>query len=234
MAPVAAGRGGAPGAEADGLGQDATTDGVEAVVLPAAAGQPLAHLADERCLPDRGVGAQGAGGEDRVEGAEDALVLGRDAHLLGHGDRELLVGELAAQQGRQVAADAVGLDRDHRLVLGAQEGDHLPAQLGRGVHLGESGLVQLQILDAVELYLELRPERPGGDIAIQGAIKLRSMFQILKFLADNTGDAKEFDIPADTRMGAAEKSPAETMRINVTEEPPVEQRSVGFLRWAIL
>ena len=47
------------------------------------------------------------------------------------------------------------------------------------------------------------------------------MFQILKFLADNTGDAKEFDIPADTRMGAAEKSPAETMRINVTEEPPV-------------
>ena len=71
------------------------------------------------------------------------------------------------------------------------------------------------------VYLELRPDRPGGDFAIQGAIKLRSMFQILEFLADNTGDAKEFDILPDTRIGAAERSPAETMRINVTEEPPV-------------
>jgi hypothetical protein len=71
------------------------------------------------------------------------------------------------------------------------------------------------------VYLELRPGRPGGDFAIQGAIKLRSMFQILEFLADNTGDAKEFDILPDTRIGAAERSPAETMRIHVTEEPPV-------------
>jgi hypothetical protein len=69
------------------------------------------------------------------------------------------------------------------------------------------------------VYLELRPDRPGG-LAIRGAIKLRSMFQILGFLADNIGDAKEFDIPPDTRIGAAERSPAETMRINVTEEPP--------------
>jgi hypothetical protein len=71
------------------------------------------------------------------------------------------------------------------------------------------------------VYLELRPDRPGGGLAIRGAIKLRSMFQILGFLADNTGDAKEFDVPPDTRTGAAERSPAETMRINVTEEPPV-------------
>jgi len=70
------------------------------------------------------------------------------------------------------------------------------------------------------VYLELRPDRPGGDLAIRGAIKLRSMFQILGFLADDIGDAKEFDIPPDTRTGAAERSPAETMRINVTEEPP--------------
>jgi hypothetical protein len=70
------------------------------------------------------------------------------------------------------------------------------------------------------VYLELRPDRPGGDFAIRGAIKLRSMFQILGFLADNTGDAKEFDVAPDTRTGAAERSPAETMRINVTEEPP--------------
>ena len=70
-------------------------------------------------------------------------------------------------------------------------------------------------------YLELRPDRPGGGFAIQGAIKLRSMFQILNFLAGNTGDAKEFEIIPDTRIGALETSPAETMRINVTKEPPV-------------
>ena len=69
------------------------------------------------------------------------------------------------------------------------------------------------------VYLELRPDRPGG-LAIRGAIKLRSMFQILGFLAADIGDAKEFDVPPDTRTGAAERSPAETMRINVTEEPP--------------
>ena len=69
-------------------------------------------------------------------------------------------------------------------------------------------------------YLELRPDRPGGDFAIQGAIKLRSMFQILEFLAADIGDAKEFDVAPDTRTGAAGRSPAETMRINVTREPP--------------
>ena len=70
------------------------------------------------------------------------------------------------------------------------------------------------------VYLELRPDQPGGDLAIQGAIKLRSMFQILEFLAVDIGDAKEFDVAPDTRTGAVERSPAETMRINVTEEPP--------------
>jgi hypothetical protein len=70
------------------------------------------------------------------------------------------------------------------------------------------------------VYLEIRPDRPGGDLAIRGAIKLRSMFQILEFLADAIGDAKEFDVPPDPRAGAAGRSPAETMRINVTEEPP--------------
>ena len=71
------------------------------------------------------------------------------------------------------------------------------------------------------VYLELRSDRPGGDFAIQGAIKLRSMFQILEFLADSTGSAKEFDVASDTRTGAAVRDPADTMTINVTGERPV-------------
>jgi hypothetical protein len=70
-------------------------------------------------------------------------------------------------------------------------------------------------------YLELRPDRPGGDFVVQGAIKLRSMFQILDFLADNTGGAEESEIPPDTRIGAPETGPAEAMRIDVTREPPM-------------
>ena len=62
--------------------------------------------------------------------SEDALVLALDADLLGHGDGQPLGVELAAQQRGQEAAEAVGLDRDRRLVLCAQEGDHLAAELG--------------------------------------------------------------------------------------------------------
>jgi hypothetical protein len=70
------------------------------------------------------------------------------------------------------------------------------------------------------VYLELRPDRPGGDLALQGAIKLRSMFQILESLADGIGGAEGSDVPPGTRTGAAGRSPAEAMRIDVTEEPP--------------
>jgi hypothetical protein len=77
-------------------------------------------------------------------------------------------------------------------------------------------------------YLELRPDRPGGGLALRGAIKLRSMFQILESLADGIGGAEEADVPPGTRTGAAERSPAETMRINVTEEPPASEVASVF------
>ena len=44
------------------------------------------------------------------------------------------------------------------------------------------------------VYLDIQPNGPGGNFPIQGAIKLRSMFQILNFIATGIRIAPEFDV----------------------------------------
>src|SRR5215470_12262608 len=44
------------------------------------------------------------------------------------------------------------------------------------------------------VYLDIEPNGPGGNFPIQGAIKLRSMFQILKFIAIGIKIAPEFEV----------------------------------------
>jgi hypothetical protein len=70
------------------------------------------------------------------------------------------------------------------------------------------------------VYLELRPDRPGGDLSIRGAIKLRSMLQILNFLANGIHTAKEFDVAPDSRTGEVPINPVATLKINVTDTQP--------------
>jgi len=70
------------------------------------------------------------------------------------------------------------------------------------------------------VHLAIRPGGPGGDLAVQGAIKLRSMLQILDFLANGIRTAKEFDVAPDSRTGEVARSPAATMKINVTDGQP--------------
>ena len=60
----------------------------------------------------------------------------------------------------------------------------------------------------------------GGDFSIHGAIKLRSMFQILSFLAKGINAVKEFGFAPDSRTGKIEASPTETLKINVTDNAP--------------
>ncbi len=70
------------------------------------------------------------------------------------------------------------------------------------------------------VYLDIRPGKPGGDFPIQGAIKLRSMFQVLAFLALGIQISKEFDVAQDPRTGSTDKSPTATLQIIVTDNAP--------------
>ena len=54
------------------------------------------------------------------------------------------------------------------------------------------------------VYLDIRPNGRGGDSPIQGAIKLRSMFQILNFIATGIRIAPEFEVRANVLSERAE------------------------------
>lgn len=70
------------------------------------------------------------------------------------------------------------------------------------------------------VYVEVRPDGPGGDLPIRGAIKLRSMRQILTFIADGIRAAPEFDVAPDPRTGPVAVSPRATLAVRVTDESP--------------
>jgi len=66
------------------------------------------------------------------------------------------------------------------------------------------------------VYLDIQPNGPGGNFPIQGAIKLRSMFQILNFIAVGIRIAPEFEVSTNVPTAAA----TATLRINITDSPP--------------
>jgi hypothetical protein len=70
------------------------------------------------------------------------------------------------------------------------------------------------------VYLDIQPTGPGGNFPVQGAIKLRSMFQILNFVATGIRIAPEFEVSPDAPAGAADIGATATLRINVTDTPP--------------
>jgi len=71
------------------------------------------------------------------------------------------------------------------------------------------------------VYVEIRPDRPGGDFAIQGAIKLRSILQILTFVANSIRTNPEFDVSPDPRTkGAVSANLPRSLQINVTDGAP--------------
>jgi len=81
------------------------------------------------------------------------------------------------------------------------------------------------------VYLDLRPDAPGGKLAIRGAIKLRSMIQVLAFLARGLRLAPEFDVTPDARTGAVAENPRSTLDIRVLRagtQPPTTIASVEY------
>jgi len=69
------------------------------------------------------------------------------------------------------------------------------------------------------VYLNIQSDGPGI-VSIEGAIKLRSLFQVLHFIGRGIHTAPEFDLSPVRRSGEIEAEPAATLKINVTESPP--------------
>jgi hypothetical protein len=70
------------------------------------------------------------------------------------------------------------------------------------------------------VYLDIQPNGPGGNFPIQGAIKLRSMFQILNFIAAGIRIAPEFQVSPNVQTEVTEEENIATLKINITDNPP--------------
>ena len=70
------------------------------------------------------------------------------------------------------------------------------------------------------VYLDVRPDGPGGDLPVQGAIKLRSMLQMLVFIGNGIVDSTEFHVESDPRTGVVRNNPISTLKINVSAGKP--------------
>ena len=69
------------------------------------------------------------------------------------------------------------------------------------------------------VYLDIEPGRPGGNLPLRGAIKLRSMFQILNFIARGIYAAPEFAASPNPSAEALEAEPDATLKINIIDSP---------------
>ncbi len=91
------------------------------------------------------------------------------------------------------------------------------------------------------VFLDVRPDGPGGDFAIRGAIKMRSMLQMLAFVANGARAVPEFDVAADARTGPTAENPRSALLITISETPPAtaiasvdfagRNYSVGDTQW---
>ena len=70
------------------------------------------------------------------------------------------------------------------------------------------------------VFLDVSPDGPGGNFPIRGAIKLRSMLQMLAFVASGARAVPEFDVAPDPRTGAVSENPRSALHIDISEVPP--------------
>ncbi len=78
------------------------------------------------------------------------------------------------------------------------------------------------------VFLDIRPDGPGGDQPLRGAIKLRSLYLILAFLSRGIEAAPEHPAAADAAAprrasdAPGDPEPVLTMQINMTREEPAD------------
>ena len=70
------------------------------------------------------------------------------------------------------------------------------------------------------VLVDIRPEHPGGEFPLSGAIRLRSFNLILVFLASGIHETPEIDVARDPRTGAGGPNPRRTLGIEVTDSAP--------------
>jgi hypothetical protein len=71
------------------------------------------------------------------------------------------------------------------------------------------------------VFVDIKPEGPGGDQPLRGAIKLRSLYLILAFLGRGIEAVPELPFASPAAEAApGDPEPATTMQINVSSEPP--------------
>jgi len=155
-------------------------------------------------------------------------------------NRKLFVRSLVFNE--TLIADFKGLPRSQDIVHGFDKGLKWHQKLDGNYELTrlQGGRVMISNFDPVALteeerfainqkikksppgyvYLDIRPDGPGGDFPLQGAIKLRSLFQILWFVAEGIRAEKEFDVAPDPRTLGATESPTSTLKINITDSAP--------------
>jgi hypothetical protein len=79
------------------------------------------------------------------------------------------------------------------------------------------------------VLVDVRPEYPGGDFPIFGALKLRSLFTILDFVSKSIRLFPEFAVDPDPRTTGEVRNPLRTLDIEVSDAPPrAEEDSIRF------
>jgi hypothetical protein len=85
------------------------------------------------------------------------------------------------------------------------------------------------------LYVEIQPDGPGGDFPLIGAFRLRSMVQILDFVARGIEEVPEYDVETDPRTGdigfygVQAINPAKTLNVIVSDKlPEDDMRSIQY------
>jgi hypothetical protein len=70
------------------------------------------------------------------------------------------------------------------------------------------------------VLVDIRPDHPGGDFPLFGALKLRSLNMILSFVAADHGGSQEFAVAKDPRTGDSGPNARRALGIDVADQPP--------------
>ena len=80
------------------------------------------------------------------------------------------------------------------------------------------------------VYVDIRPDGPGGKFPIRGTLNLRSVFQILSFVGNGIESAPEFDVAPDPRTGEnIRDNPPVTLQIHVASTEP--ESDIAWVRY---